>query len=261
LRPKLQRRRHIHSSGRRLVSRHHSEQQHQQWRLLPWFGVVEYRINNVSDLRSTVMSLFIARGRRISVGLLASVCLSAAVIGCGSVEHVASRISSAPVVPPSSHKKTSIHKPDHLQLAHFALLRGAPEGLPPRVAEFLPPRGAGVGANWALAQRLPTFIPQVWAVPGRGYLCLVERDKEGTIGLSCSRTSYAIARSMYLSSVPMQSRSNTSHRVTIGLAPDGVRRVLLHTAGSPPQSTLVTQNFFFLEDKRRRPPKYVQLVR
>jgi hypothetical protein len=153
-----------------------------------------------------------------------------------------------------------VRRADRLQRTHFALLQSRPEGLPLRIARTLPP-GAGVGANWTLAQRLPTLIPAAWAVPGRGYLCLVEDPPGGSVGLSCTPTGYVLKQGTYSASVPPHNQPRPRTRVIVGLAPDGVPKVLIHTGGSHPQSSWVTQNTFVLEDESTRAPESVELVR
>ncbi len=207
------------------------------------------------------------RGQRLRAGLLWSVCLSVAVIGCGSAAHETSphpppsEIGAEPSSAPSDPGAIPVvHRADSLQRSHFALLRGTPEGLPLRIARTLPP-GGGVGANWRLAQRLPTLIPAAWVVPGRGYLCMIESPPEGSVGFSCTPTGYVLKRGTYSATVPPHDQPRPRRRVIVGLAPDGVRKVLIHTAGSPPRSSRVTQNSFALEDESTRPPEFVELVR
>jgi hypothetical protein len=215
-----------------------------------------------------------ARGRCLGTGLLTSVLLSIAAIGCGSTADQASPPTpSSGTTTGSSGRGTLpglsnpgaipvIHRADHLQRSHFALMRGKAEGLPFRLARSLP-SGGGIGANWTLAQRLPTNNPQVWAVPGRGYLCLVDRSARGTIGQSCTRTRQALKLATYIATVPVAhgKKAPSGKRVIIGLAPDGVREVRIHMTGSPPQSAHVAQNVFVVRDKRTTAPAFVEFVR
>lgn len=196
-----------------------------------------------------------ARGRRLCAGLLLSAYLAAAAIGCGSAA------DETPRHRPSAEAKAGsiVSRADRLQWAHFALLRGYPEGLPQSITVVLP-RGGGVGANWGLAQRLPTLTTAAWAVPGRGYLCLVESPPEGSVALSCTSTGYVLKQGTYSASVPPHNQLRPRRRVIVGLAPDGVRQVVVHTADSPPQDSQVIQNTFVLEDESVLPPESVELV-
>ena len=187
-----------------------------------------------------------------------ALCLLATVGGCASSPGRHSQDSTRPEPPAQAHEVAVVRKPEHLQLANFSVLRGVPEGIPQEVTRAV--HADTSGANWTLAQRLPTIDPAVWAVPGRKHLCLVELPSNGAIGVVCTRTRYAIQRSAYTASVPPPGSSTRAKRVILGLVPNSVRAVRVYTAGLPPERASMSQNFFFLEDEVHRPPTSVKLI-
>lgn len=147
------------------------------------------------------------------------------------------------------------------QSESFALLRTRPEPLPGRIRRIL--REPIVGMNWDLAQRIPA-APRgtFWLVPGNRHLCIVQRGSLGSpgVGTTCARTSQAIGHGIANIAVrraPFGSSTGQA-RLIVGVAPDGARKVLVHTRGSVATAP-VSGTVFVLRDSTAAPPDVLTL--
>lgn len=141
----------------------------------------------------------------------------------------------------------------------FALLRTRPEGVPSAVQQALSGRLQGI--NWGQAQRLPTSAPpKVWVVPGAGRLCIVERQVRAAVAVSCASVDDVRRRGLATVMLRDGNRESPGLRVIAGIAPHGVRRVFIHTAGSR-VSIPVDNGVFERRDHVQDPPDRLTLDR
>lgn len=146
------------------------------------------------------------------------------------------------------------------QRSGFALLRTPAEGLPRRVRKIL--RQPKYGMNWMLAQRLPVRIrAQVWIVPGRGILCMMDRQNRNVVGTSCVSTTDALRRGVATTYLGDPSkRSTRGNRVIFGMVPDQAREVVARTHGTTVRIPVVGGVFVHRDDVMN-PPDQLTLVK
>jgi hypothetical protein len=190
--------------------------------------------------------------RRVCAGSLVAALLLGGLSACGNAQSggVQAR-ASAPVVAP---------RPEHRQFVNFALLRTRPEGLPVSVRQILQtPR---FGMRWALAQRMPVDVPgDYWLVPGAGYLCIVDHTPASAgIGTVCARTAQVIDQGMATVAIPRRAdlAPTGASRLIVGIAPDGARRVYIHTRGAV-ATVPVVNGQFVRRDAATVPPDSLSL--
>lgn len=185
-----------------------------------------------------------------SASLLFLTALTASGLGCGS-NHSEERPRDGGAIVATSLEKV---RPD---IGKFSILKAEPEGLPDQISREL---GYLKGAR-AVAQRLPTVSPQIWAVPAVGRLCLVEVAEGRAGSVACTRLARAAKAGIYIASVPSGAPGASDFRTVVGLVPDGVKRVRLHAKGARPQTAPVAENVFALRDHGRAFPESIELVR
>lgn len=144
----------------------------------------------------------------------------------------------------------------------FALFRSFPDGLPPRVTRIL--RVPTGGSKWRLAQRLRTTAgPAVWAVPGKGILCLISQEgAHSEVLSSCTRTGRAVEHGAFLTSLSPEPvlGFGQARRFIAGVVPAGTRRVRIHTLGSVPKTVGVADGTVTLLDDVADPPERFVLL-
>lgn len=183
-------------------------------------------------------------GRRICAGLLAVVLSAGLLSACGED-------------PQAADQRTT----KSLRTA-FAPFRSPPEGLPPRVTRIL--REPFGGARLRLAQRLRTTAgPAVWAVPGKGILCLISQEgAHSEVLSSCTRAYRAVEHGAFLTSLSPEPVLGLGQvrRFIAGVVPDGTRRVRIHTPGSGTKTARITDGTVALLDNVADPPERFLLL-
>jgi hypothetical protein len=217
-------------------------------------------------------------GWRFGASLLAAAALIAGTTACGDSQPADSTSASTQPqqpVPVSPQQRAALalpairSVPERVQAA-FSVFRSPPEGLPLDVKQTL--RQPTYGAKWALAQRLSGTPWPAWAIPGRGFVCLVDQQaRGGGVGQVCTTTKRLLANGAFKASIsaPPQtgqdnfaaSKTKPAKRVVFGLAPDGVRIARVNTPGFASGSAPVDRNVFVLRDKTDSPPETITLVR
>jgi hypothetical protein len=192
-------------------------------------------------------------GWRISVGLVTFAIFA----GCGSSQEW-------PVLtehPPSGRDAISMHLPivQHVETKlrrSFSLLDTAPEGLPADVRAVIP--ASTYGINFAFAQRIPIRSQRgFWVIPGDGFLCIVSKEADGSIGQVCAPTSVVIKHGLASVVIDGQMHQDPPTRIIVGIADDRSQRVRILT-GHLTRSAIVDDNVFLLRDKNRQPPDRLQ---
>jgi hypothetical protein len=195
-------------------------------------------------------------GRQIAVGLLVIAGL-AGVIRWHGKESVRSQAAQQSIRG-SAKKQNPI---SHLQNGQrrFAIFRTPAEGVPDSVLRILPQLPHGL--NWALAQALPArVLPEAWVVPGRGYICLAQRERQRFMGGSCSTTRQALDHGLGLTLLSAHGMdSNGKGRVIVGIAPVGARGVVAQ-AGVVMTRIPVINGLFMHRDNVLVPPNEFRLV-
>lgn len=205
-------------------------------------------------------------GRRISIGLLV-LASAGAIILWQTLRHDGASLSAK--VATGSHRDSlatepgignprvapSIQRVQHQQSSNFSLFRHPPEGLPAATRKIL--GRPAYGMNWSLAQRLPVR-GDYWAVPGNGYLCVVEQANSGASSRACAPTKYVVAHGVGIVSIGAGHSRSSGHRLIVGVAPNGTRQVLVHTDGSV-ATVPVVGNVFTLRDSSSNPPERLTL--
>jgi hypothetical protein len=201
-------------------------------------------------------------GRRLGAGLLALTCAAGIALWLAFDDGDRQTTSSGPAVVghtagdrplPGSGVPVAL-RADRLQAGSFSLLRTPPEGLPAGVTEVL--RSPAYGLNWRLAQRMPSAEGiSFWIVPGNDVLCIVSQEERQSVSTTCARTRDAIAQG--LAAVLLRERSGSQpqpdHRLIVGIAPDGARRIRVSTRGEA-ATVPVIDGAFTLRDRVMDPP-------
>lgn len=142
----------------------------------------------------------------------------------------------------------------HLLLANFPLLRTPKDGLPAIIRQGL--RVPFPGMSWSLARRIPTpFSGGYWLAPGLTHLCIVATNPQSrSIGTVCATINEALRHGIANTSLDPVSR----RRVIVGVAPHGIRAVLLQS-GEGTTSVKVHHGVFVLRDAVLAPPDRLTL--
>jgi len=216
--------------------------------------------------------------RRACAGSLAALTLAALAVaagGCGETTNdvparpagtatpaAAAAPATAAAAAPAPAAPAVVTRVPAAQAATFALLRTAPEGLPPAIRQTL--RAPIAGMSYALAQRIPApAAGRYWLVPGRGYLCVVSQAPgTAAVGTVCSKTAQARASGVATTSIPRagQNAPVTGPRVIVGVAPDGARAVVVHTRGRTAVARVV-DGLFVRRDDSVDPPDRITVRR
>lgn len=157
-----------------------------------------------------------------------------------------------------SHHSPEIEEREWLR-ANFRLVRTKPEGLPPSVANIM--REAGPADALARAQRIPGVSKPIWAVLLKDRLCLVAYVTDMIIGTSCASEKQALRHGVATTSLRDESPGPAGSRsVTVGLVPDGTRRVRVRTLGTPSVTVSAARGVFILRSAVDEPPDRIELV-
>lgn len=202
-----------------------------------------------------------------SVGLvMAGLALAGICTGCGegggndlhlSSTEATTSTASRPTPPPGSEVTTPVHSVDRAQRAHFALLRGKPEPLPPSIRRIL--RKPTYGMNWALAQRVPVSLRgSFWLIPGRRVLCLLHMETAHEASSACAPTKTALAHGIVAVSLQKMSVIPSAERLIVGVVPDGTTEAVVHT-GKIASRITIAHHIFVLRDSLEEPPEVVSL--
>jgi hypothetical protein len=113
--------------------------------------------------------------------------------------------------------------------------------------------------EWTLAQRLPTGIARLWAVPGKGFICLVSQQNPESVGTVCDTAQNALRYGLSTTFLSDASSGGRHTRVIIGIAPSPARAIRAHTLGSS-ISIPVEDGFFESRDDVASPPDSFTLV-
>lgn len=152
----------------------------------------------------------------------------------------------------------SVHRIDRTQRNNFALLRGAPEPLPPSVRRVL--RKPTYGMNWDLAQRVPLSLREpFWLIPGRHVLCLLHVDTAHEASSACAPTKTARAHGVVTISLREARASVPAERLIVGVVPDGTVEAVVHT-GIIATRTSIAHHVFTISDSIEDPPDVVLLL-
>ena len=205
-------------------------------------------------------------GRRISVALLGFLLVASTAWIAASSSSPAGSSVGAPAKrsssPTASHGGRSAPAVGRVSISlrnSFTLFRTPPEGLPRRLERILP-RPARHGINWNLAQRMPVATPSpMWAVPGRGIICLLERRPGLSAGISCTPTDYALSHGLE-TILLSPSGSVRSSRLIVGMAPEGTRAVVAKARGSRIRIPVGKNGVFVRRDGRIDPPDNFTLI-
>jgi hypothetical protein len=188
-------------------------------------------------------------GRRAVVGLLC-VLPATALAACGSGP--AARHSSATAF----GDQASPPIPRAVRNA-FAPFRSSPEPLPAAVALMLAGQPSSVNARAAQRLRAPDGVT-VWAVPSARAICLVSQESaEAPVAQTCTATRRAMANGVFFTTLAANGAAPATTRLVMGLVPDRVRRVRIHTAGAATTTATVTSNTFTLSDRVNQPAEQI----
>jgi hypothetical protein len=207
-------------------------------------------------------------GWRAGVGSLVALALIAGAASCGGsgTPRPSSRAAplTAPVRPGALPRYRIVMRVEPRQRAAFALLRTRPEGIPASTRHRL--GKPIVGGNWRLAQRIPVALPRrYWLVPANRHLCIVAQGSAGPrgAGTTCARTADAVAHGVAHVTIggagPGAAASHPKRsRLIVGVAPDGARKVLVHTRGEV-AIVPVVHGTFVRRDANAAPPERLRV--
>ena len=140
---------------------------------------------------------------------------------------------------------------------HVRIFRLDAAGLPEPLAKKLSPAPSGV--NWSLEQLIEE---DVWAVPARDRVCIVQQESQGAISVTCTRPNRVISHGIFVASLKDPSMHGPGpRREIVGLAPDGTHRVRLITSGHKTVTIPVRRNVFVQRDNIPASPQTVTLLR
>ncbi len=213
------------------------------------------------------MSSSLLLRRSVGVGLVIAVlALAGLYAGCGAGQGNSSPESSAKVRAVAASRPTfssfaedghPVHSVSRTQRNHFALLRGAPEPLPPSVRRVL--RKPTYGMNWDLAQRVPVGLRgSFWLIPGRGVLCLLHAETIHEASSACAPTKAALAHGIVGASLREGRSEVPAERLIVGVVPDGATEAVVHT-GKVASKVAIAHHLFVLRDSMEEPPEVVSL--
>lgn len=197
-----------------------------------------------------VESIVRASSRRL--GLVLPLTLVVAVTACGakysSRSEGQAKTSHWKTVAPTS-KSIVKHRSSQRLSADFWPLHRPAEDLPPSVRRIL--RVPVRGMHWNRARLLPVNLPgDYWLIPGDKDLCIVARAAEASsVGTVCATIQQALRHGIANTQINPRSR----RRTIVGVAPDGTRTVVVHSAKSS-TSVPVRNGKFELRDGTEEPP-------
>jgi hypothetical protein len=112
-----------------------------------------------------------------------------------------------------------------------------------------------LGANWTLAQRLPVRVKdRFWAVPANDAICIVSQGKDRAVEMTCTTTKGALRHGVAIVRLDQaQIADEPAARLTVGMAPDGSRTVVIHT-GTRTTTGAVANGVFAVQDMATDPP-------
>jgi hypothetical protein len=200
--------------------------------------------------------------RRICAGLVAAALVGTTAWAVTSAQQQATSSHAQPMSPTAdqarSPEPTVIRRLEPWQQARFGLFRTAPERLPEEIRHTL--ATPAHGTNWLLSQRLRIVSSsETWAVPGKGFVCLVDRDAKGGLGQVCASRREALRHGVTITSLLSVSPSaRPSERSIVGIVPDHTRAVVIHT-GKEAVRTQAYQNVFAVRDDLAIPPDRITL--
>lgn len=216
---------------------------------------------------------------RIPASSLAGLVLLVYVCGCGTSGTRATDSGSAsrfqarapsrtPQIPGGLSEYPVVTYVEPPLLRGFALFRKPPDGLPTATRRVL--SAPIFGANRLLARRIPVKPPEekssgaYWLVPGDAHLCIMAQGVGGEPGISttCAQTSHALAHGIAdITITPADPAAHTPEsRLIVGMAPDGIRKVLVHTHGVIETAPII-HGIFTLRDSIAAPPDFTELRR
>lgn len=135
----------------------------------------------------------------------------------------------------------------------FSQLRTQPEGLPFDLRRII--RHPPLGANWTLAQRLRIHVKgRFWAVPANDAICIIGQGKDSVIEMTCTTTKAALQHGVAIVSLDQPKvAGEPAARLTVGMAPDGSRTVVIHT-GTRTTTGAIANGVFAVRDMATGPP-------
>lgn len=140
---------------------------------------------------------------------------------------------------------------------HFHVFRLDTPGLPWLLAQQLGP--PPFEAKWSRAREVRKDL---WALPARERVCLVQQQSGGSIGVACTRIRQALSHGIFIASLKDPSmRTPGPQREIVGLIPDGVREVRIITPGHRTVTATVSRNLFVQRDNIPASPQTVTLLR
>lgn len=141
----------------------------------------------------------------------------------------------------------------------LALFRTRPETVPSEVKKLVSQNNVN-GLNILLAQRLNVNVAdRIWAVPGKGVICIVDFDAYHAVGLTCDSTQHAIDYGVIMTRLTDDPvAGSVPKRVMFGIVPDGAHIAYIHT-GPTVVATPIRENAFFREDSIPNPPDGVSI--
>jgi hypothetical protein len=186
------------------------------------------------------------RGVNRGFGSVFALLLLAAVAGCGTNQATTGGTgSTAPAAPHQvSASAGSGDAVPHRLAASFALLRAPADGMPARVKRAL--HVPFHGMLWDQSRRLPVLSPdEYWLAPGTKYVCIVALSSAPvSVGTVCATIQEALRHGIANTSLGYES----GERTIVGVAPDGVRSVLMHCRKSNSNIRVRHDGIFTLRD-------------
>jgi hypothetical protein len=93
-----------------------------------------------------------------------------------------------------------------------------------------------------------------------GRLCLLNVTEEGP-AVGCKETGSVRTEGFFIATVPNESLAGSEVRSVVGIAPDEVNSVRIHSKGVRDHTALVRKNVFALRDKGKAFPESLTLIR
>ncbi len=190
------------------------------------------------------------RGPRAPLALAAVFCATW-MLGCGSDGDPGGSTSRSHLrVPSGSEEARELEQ-------EFQLFRGPVEPVPASVANKTP---LPLASALSRAQRLPLVGFEAWVAPMAGRLCLLNVAEEGP-AFGCKARTRVQREGFFIATVPNESLAGSKVRRVVGVAPDGVKAVRIHSKGVRDRTALVSENVFALRDKGKAFPESLTLIR
>jgi hypothetical protein len=164
--------------------------------------------------------------------------LIAAMAGCGSNQPTTGAAGTAEGVP-------------RRLAANFASFRAPADGMPARVKRAL--HVPFHGMLWDQSRRLPASSGgQYWLAPGTRYVCIVALSSApSTVGTVCATIKEALRHAIASTTLGYEA----GERTIVGVAPDGVRSVLMHCKESNSDIRVAHDGIFTLQDSVMEGPE------